>query len=99
MKKYVDSAGAIIDIDGLPSDLVAQLSCARDPLEETIIGLFSDGRDRLSLDQILVLLYREHRILKKRRFLQNKLYRMPEIDTEPDRKGIYTLHPAFREDA
>ena len=46
-----------------------------------------------TLDQILVGLNRKFKVAQKRRFLQNKLYRMPMVWSVPGRKGVYTTEP------
>ena len=94
-KIMIDKNGAEIDVEGLPDDLLSELTCARDKLEEQIISLFSANGDPLTLDQILVGLYRQHGVLKKRRFMRNKLYRMSEVDAVEGRKGIYQIHAAL----
>lgn len=95
MTKYIDAVGADIDLTGLPAELLNELSCIPDEFEKQVINLLPTDGSAVSLDAILVGLYREHGILKKRRFLQNKLYRMEEVETVEDKKGHYQLHPAL----
>jgi hypothetical protein len=95
MVDFIDSNGAAIKTDDLPLELLSELSCAPDPLESQIIAIIPADGSGITLDQILIALYRRHSILKKRRFLQNKLYRMSEVDGVADKKGVYVLHPAL----
>lgn len=75
----------------LPAELREELSIAKvDELEDQIVTVINAYDGEASLDQILVGLFRKFSISQKRRFLQNKLYRMPMIWSVDGRKGVYT---------
>ena len=78
----------------LPQELLEELSIAKsDELEDQIATVINAYGGTASLDQILVGLYRKFRVTQKRRFLQNKLYRMTMIWSVPGKKGVYTTEP------
>ena len=79
------------NIHDLPPELQNELSVTKaDALEDQLVTVINAYGGQASLDQILVGLYRKFEISQKRRFLQNKLYRMSMIWSVPGRKGIYT---------
>lgn len=85
------------DLSDLPPDLIEELAVSQvDELEKQIklvIGSFGGMAD---IDQVLVGLYRRFREKQKRRFIQNKLYRMATknvIFAVPRKRGTYTLTP------
>ena len=75
----------------LPPDLRKELSVAKaDELEDQLVIVINACGGTASLDQILVGLFRKFGISQKRRFIQNKLYRMTMIWSVPGKKGVYT---------
>lgn len=79
------------DIHDLPQDLLDELSIATaDEIEDQIVTVINAYGGTATLDQILVGLYRKFKTAQKRRFLQNKLYRMPMVWSIPGKKGIYS---------
>ena len=75
----------------LPGELLEELSIAKaDDLEDQLVTVINAYGGEASLDQVLVGLYRKFKILQKRRFLQNKLYRMDMVWSVDGRKGMYT---------
>lgn len=79
------------NIYDLPKELLDELSIAKgDELEDQLVTVINAYGGTASLDQILVGLYRRFRVAQKRRFLQNKLYRMEMVWSVGGRKGIYT---------
>lgn len=81
------------NIHDLPTELLGELSVAKtDELEDQIVTVINAYGGEASLDQILVGLYRKFKVTQKRRFLQNKLYRMEMVWGVDGRKGIYTTH-------
>ncbi len=82
------------DITDLPEELIAELSVAKgDELEDRLVTVINSYGGTADLDQILVGLYRKFKDVQKRRFLQNKLYRMTQkaiVWSVPKRKGVYT---------
>jgi hypothetical protein len=79
------------NIFDLPPELLGELSIAKtDELEDQLVTVINAYGGEASLDQILVGLFRKFQVSQKRRFLQNKLYRMPMVWGVDGRKGIYT---------
>lgn len=104
--KSLESAGErIIELEGLtsalppdlgnihdlPAELLSELSVAKtDELEDQIVTVINAYGGEASLDQVLVGLYRKFKTVQKRRFMQNKLYRMPMVWSVDGKKGVYT---------
>lgn len=79
------------NVHDLPPDLLEELSISKgDELDDQLVTVVNSYGGEASLDQILVGLFRKFGVKQKRRFLQNKLYRMPMIWSVEGRKGIYT---------
>ena len=79
------------NIHDLPQELLDELSIATaDEIEDQLVTVINAYGGTATLDQILVGLYRKFRVAQKRRFLQNKLYRMSMVWTIPGKKGVYT---------
>ncbi len=82
------------NIHDLPPDLLEELSIAKaDDLDSQLVTVINAYGGEASLDQILVGLYRKFRVNQKRRFIQNKLYRMEMIWSIDGKKGVYTTSP------
>lgn len=86
------------DVSDLPAELLAELSAPQlDELERQIVTVLKACPDEVAdLDQILVGLFRKFQILQKRRFVQNKLWRMSKKNLVwgiPNKRGHYTLGP------
>lgn len=78
-------------IHDLPQELLEELSVSKtDELEDQLVTVINAYGGEASLDQILVGLYRKFSVTQKRRFIQNKLYRMPVVWSVEGRKGVYT---------
>lgn len=78
-------------ISDLPEELLEELSVAKtDDLEDQLVTVINACDGEATLDQILVGLYRKFKVLQKRRFVQNKLYRMEMVWSVPGKKGVYT---------
>lgn len=79
------------NVHDLPPELLEELSIAKgDELDDQIVTVVNSYGGEATLDQILVGLYRKFKVSQKRRFMQNKLYRMPMIWSVDGRKGVYT---------
>ena len=79
------------NIHDLPQELLDELSVAKtDELEDQIVTVINAYGGEASLDQILVGLYRKFKVSQKRRFVQNKLYRMDMVWGVSGKKGVYT---------
>jgi len=75
----------------LPDELLEELSISKgDELDDQLVTVINACGREASLDQILVGLFRKFGVKQKRRFLQNKLYRMPMIWSVEGKKGVYT---------
>lgn len=82
------------NIHDLPQELLDELSVTKtDELEDQLVTVVNAHDGQADLDQLLVGLYRKFGVKQKRRFLQNKLYRMAKNDliwVVPGRKGVYS---------
>lgn len=84
------------DLSDLPEEVLAQLNLSKiDELEQQLrdIVLSADGAE-ISLDPIIIELYRRHKIIQERRFIMNKLYRMAQkglIESVDGKKGVYFI--------
>jgi hypothetical protein len=84
------------DVSDLPAELLKELNLPSDQLESEIIAVLRFAAEPVDLDQILIGLYRRFGVIQKRRFLQNKLWRMvskEQIHKGKNRKGLYSLEP------
>jgi len=84
------------DVSDLPAELVKELNLPSDKLESEIIAVLRFAAEPIDLDQLLIGLYRRFGVIQKRRFLQNKLWRMErkeQICKGKNRKGLYSLDP------
>jgi len=88
--------GRLGDISDLPPELLAELSAPRgDELENQIMVVLQAYGGTADLDQILVGLYRKFKVVQKRRFLQNKVWRMCQktmLWSIRGKKGVYTFN-------
>jgi hypothetical protein len=84
------------DLSDLPPELLAELSAPRgDELENQITVVLQAYGGTADLDQVLVGLFRKFKVSQKRRFLQNKVWRMCQKDmlwSIRGKKGVYTLN-------
>lgn len=90
------------DIEGLPSELMQELSISdADRLEFTIVGLINEAGGLLSLDKIIIGLYKKTGEIHKRSALTSRIYRMIQkrlIYSVPYRKGIYSTQELSEDD-
>ena len=91
------------NIHDLPQEILDELSIATaDEIEDQIVTVINAYSGTATLDQILVGLFRKFGVAQKRRFLQNKLYRMTMVWSVPGKKGVYTTEepePESEDDA
>jgi hypothetical protein len=91
------------DIDGLPEELIRELSITDgDKAEFTIQALMHDHGGVMSLDQLLIGLYRKTGEIHKRSNLNARLYRMTKKNSlfdVPGRKGVYSVRPLSDDEA
>ena len=79
------------NIHDLPGEVLDELSIATsNTIDDQLVTVVNAYGGTATLDQILVGLYRKFKVFQKRRFLQNKLYRMPMVWSLPGKKGVYT---------
>jgi hypothetical protein len=91
------------DLDGLPDEVMRELSISdADRQEFAIIGLIDDAGGILSLDKIIVGIFRKTNEAVKRNALTSRLYRMAQkqlIFGVPLKKGFYATRPISESDA
>ena len=79
------------NVHDLPPELLGELSITKgDELDDQIVTVINAYGGEASLDQILVGLFRKFKVNQKRRFMQNKMYRMSMVWSVDGRKGVYT---------
>jgi len=80
--------------------LLRELSVGHaDPLDAQIVEVLSGYGGSANLDQILIGLFRKFQVIQKRRFLQNKVWRMIRKDRlhkAPGMRGVFCLAQATR---
>lgn len=82
------------DIDGLPEDLIRELSITDgDKMDFTIQAIMNDRGGVMSLDQLLIAIYRRTGEVHKRTNLNSRIYRMTTkgaLFNVQGRKGVYS---------
>jgi hypothetical protein len=84
------------DLSDLPPEVLGQLNLTKiDELEGQMRDIIAaaDGSE-VGIDQIIIELYRRHKVIQERRFILNKLYRMAQkgiVHGVEGRKGLYYL--------
>jgi hypothetical protein len=89
------------EIQDLPDELVAELSeQSTDKGEFTILNLMEEAGGIMSLDQIIVGLYRQTGEVNKRQNVTSRLYRMAQrgLIYNAPKKGVYSLTPITDEE-
>jgi hypothetical protein len=83
------------DLSDLPPELLAELSTTQvDVLERQVLTVIEACGGSADLDQILIGLYRRFQVVQKRRFLQNKLWRMVrkgQVQKTKSARGVFKL--------
>ena len=101
--KQLILALSLDDIDGLPDELIKELSFSdADKSEYTILSIIQEAGGILSLDKILIGIYKKTNEIIKRTTLTSKLYRMSQkgmIFNVPIKKGIYSTTEINEEEA
>jgi len=91
------------DLENLPPEQVKELSISSsDRAEFSILSMLENHGGIMSLDQIIVCLYKETQEVQKRATITARLYRMSQkemIYTVPLKKGVYSLHEISEEEA
>ena len=99
-EKSSRSATSAKDVIDLPLELLRELSVGHaDPLDAQIVEVLSGFGGSSNLDQILIGLFRKFQVIQKRRFLQNKVWRMirkGRLHKAPGMRGVFCLAQATR---
>src|SRR5690606_37816426 len=84
------------DLEGLPEELIAELSISESDREEfELLAIIEAGGGTMSLDQLLVAVYKKHGTIYERVKLNQRLYRMASkgaLYSVPGRKGWYSIY-------
>jgi len=90
------------EIEGLPDELLAELSISdSDRAEFTIVELIDGMGGVATLDRLLVALYKKTGEITKRLALNQRLYRMAQreqVYSVPNKKGVYSTRPLSEEE-
>ena len=82
------------NLHDLPQELLGELSVSKtDEFEDQLFAAINSYGGQASLDQILVGLFWKFSVVQKRRFTQNKLYRMTKANvlwSVGGKKGVYS---------
>jgi len=93
---------SIEDVEGLPDELVKELSLSdADKLEFEIVNAIEEAGGVISLDRLLINVYKRTGEIHKRTYLTNRLARMAQknvIYYVPGRKGVYSTEQLSSED-
>jgi hypothetical protein len=91
------------EVEGLPKELLQELSLsAADRTEFAILQLMEEMGGVLTLDKILIGLYRKTGEIHRRPTLVSRLYRMAQkqaLYMVPGKKGVYSLDPLSDQEA
>lgn len=90
------------DLEGLPDELVKELSLDTDSTDFAILNVIEDAGGIISLDKLLIGLYKKTHQIHKRQSLTSRLYRMSQnrlVFSVPTKKGVYSSHPMTEEQA
>lgn len=99
-EKSPRSSSGTKNLTELPLELLRELSVGHaDPLDAQIVEVLSGFGGSANLDQLLIGLFREFQVIQKRRFLQNKVWRMirkGQLHKAPGTRGVFCLASAKR---
>lgn len=86
------------DLSDLPAELLKELTGIKvDELEQQVFNIVKAGGEEVELDAILIELFRRHKVMQTRKFLQNKLWRMGQkgaVRSVEGKKGVYCIPEA-----
>lgn len=101
-KRPIQLSLSIEDVQGLPEELVQELSLSDgDKTEFAIVNAIEDAGGIISLDRLLIALYKKTTEIHKRTYLTSRLARMAQknaIYYVPGKKGIYSTEQLSAED-
>jgi hypothetical protein len=89
------------EIQDLPPELLAELSVDADKTEFAILALLREGGGVLSMDKILIGLFKRTGEIHKRSALNNRLYRMEkngDLFKVPGKKSAYSIRELTTEE-
>lgn len=99
---YKRMALTLEDIEGLPEELIRELSISEsDKLEFTITHIINEAGGILSLDKIIVGLYKKTGEIHRRNIITSRIYRMGQkglIYNVPNKKGFYSTEELTEHD-
>lgn len=91
------------EIEGLPPELLEELSISESERADfAIISTIEEAGGVLSLDKILIAMYRKTGEINKRTQMNSKLYRIVQkgnLFNVPGRKGVYSTRQLTEEEA
>lgn len=90
------------DLEGLPQEQLDELSItSADKAEFSILALMEESGGIMSLDQVIVGLYRQTGTIQKRQTVTSRLYRMAQKEllyNVPNKKGVYSVRRLTQEE-
>ncbi len=101
--KQIDTSGTVSpslnllpsDLDGLPEELINELNLSdSDKQEFEILGSLEKAGGVLTIDKLMIQLYRDTGKINNRKALAAKLYRMTQknlIKSNPEKRGAYEI--------
>jgi hypothetical protein len=91
------------DLAGLPPELLLELNLTdSDEQDLAILNIINGAGGTMSLDKLLIALYRQTKEVHKRAKLTARLYRMAQKEilfNVPKKKGVYSTQPQPKEGA
>lgn len=91
------------DIDGLPEELIQELSISdADMADFGILSVVDEAGGILSLDKILIALYKKNGEIHKRTAVNSRIYRMIQkglMFPVPSKKGVYSTRKISEEES
>ncbi len=91
------------ELNGLPPELLEELSISEaDKADFEVISVVNEAGGVLSLDKILIALYRKTGEINKRTQINSRIYRMTQKGTMfpvPGKKGVYSTRELTEEES
>ena len=91
------------ELEGLPPELLEELNITEaDRADFAVLSVLDEAGGVLSLDKLLIGLYRKTGEVHKRTQLNSRLYRMMQkgsVFSVPGKKGVYSTHQMSDEEA
>lgn len=84
------------DLSDLPEEVIQHLNLSKvDELEQQLRDIVASGEgSEVGLDQVIIELWRRHKVTKSRTYVMNRLYRMAQkgsIHSVEGKKGVYCV--------